>query len=383
MSRRYLAAALLIATQVVAFVPWLSAQQAETEKSRFIPANDPRIQIIGRYEEIKESGKIRLAYPGTGIRLRFHGKGVVLHFSGTDGNTVYESLDHDSNYLKDILLGGHELNRYVVNLEPADADHVLELWKQNETWRGVLIFEGVELIDNTELLAPPSRSARHLLFIGDSVTCGEGVNGNANCKEPERDFSSGRWEMIRPRYDAYHSYGMQLGRRLDAETKLVCYGGRGLVRDYRGLTAADNVLTVPQIADLAVPMDEPSERVKWEATKWQPDAIFISVGTNDFNLEKTKPLDETSWVGEYVKFLAHLRTEYPKAQIIVTEGAIVTDPLLAKMVKQAAEGAHDPMVHYVASKHYVGYACDAHPTGAEHRQMADDFEPVLRSTLGW
>ena len=85
------------------------------------------------------------------------------------------------------------------------------------------------------------------MFIGDSVTCGGGVDNNAQCKpDPEH-----------PANNVYDSYGMLLGRRMDAQIQLVCYGGRGLERDYRGLGISDGVLNAPQFLDLAVVTDEP------------------------------------------------------------------------------------------------------------------------------
>jgi lysophospholipase L1-like esterase len=347
----------------------VDAQTGET-KNTLIPVNDPRIEIIGRTNSGKH-GEIQLAFPGAGIRLRFTGATILLDVgSSTETAALTVVVDHGVDSVIPLYAGENQIE--VAKDLPA-APHTIEIYKRTEVWEGLVTLKDAEISADSTLFAAQPRSARRLMMIGDSVTCGEGVGQNPTCT-PDR---------AHPSSDAYNSYGMLMGRRLDAETNLVCYGGRGLVRDYRGFTKADNVLTVPQIADLALPMDEPKERVQWNPASWQPDVIFISVGTNDFNLEKTKPLDEAIWVGEYVKFLAHLRAEYPHAQIFVTEGAIVTDPLLAKMVKQAAADSHDSLVHYVASKHYVGYPCNAHPTGAEHRQMADDFEPILRSTLGW
>jgi lysophospholipase L1-like esterase len=211
------------------------------------------------------------------------------------------------------------------------------------------------------------------MFVGDSVTCGVGIDNNAQCThDPQL-----------PDINAYESYGMLLGRRLDAETQLVCYGGRGLVRDYRGFVLADNVVNIPDFFTLAIASDKPEGRVPWDAGRFQPDAIFMSIGTNDMNLEKTKPLDEIAWVAAYVDFLHKARSLYPRSLIFVTEGAIVTDPLLARMVQRAAAQSLDSRVIYAPSEHYPGNGCNGHPTGIQHRHMADDFEVTLRRALNW
>jgi lysophospholipase L1-like esterase len=211
------------------------------------------------------------------------------------------------------------------------------------------------------------------MFIGDSVTCGAGVNNNAIC-EPD---------PLHPANDAYNAYGMVLGRWLDAQSDLVCYGGRGLERDYRGRDEADGVLNAPQFVHLSVATDNPSERAPWDATRWQPDAIIVSLGTNDFNLQKTKPLSENEWVDEYVAFVRALRKDYPHSFVLLTEGAMVTDPLLRKMVLETVARMHKKNVKYVQATHYPGNGCNGHPTRAQHLRIADDLEPVIRQTLGW
>jgi lysophospholipase L1-like esterase len=332
--------------------------------------SDDRIQLIGRLDD-RNALKPRLAYPGTEIRLRLHGASMRLIISSdSDKSALTIVVDHGAPRLQLLHAGSNDLTLSAV---PADGDHTFEIIKRTETWQGILTFEGIGLSEGTTLLPPPIRSARKLMFVGDSVTCGTGVNNNATCTpDPEN-----------PDSDVYNSYGLLLGRRLDAETQLVCYGGRGVVRDYRGLTIEDNVLNAPQFLSLSVPSDAPEGRAVWDATRFQPDAILFSLGTNDFSLQKTKPLDEPQWIDAYIGLLRSARTLYPRAKFLVTEGAIVTDPLLRSMLQKAVAQSADPLVIYVPSQHYPGNGCNGHPTAAQHLQMSDDLEPIFRTQLGW
>lgn len=333
-------------------------------------ANDPGIQYIGRVDD-SDPRRPRLAYPGTSIRFRFHGRSFGISLScNSDQSALTVVVDHGQPHLVLLKKGENALNDFGA-LE--DTNHTIEIVKRTETWQGIITLESVDLSASAALLPPPPRSARKLMLIGDSVTCGAGVNNNATCTP----------DPANPSNDAYASYGMLLGRRLDAETHLVCYGGRGLERDYRGLGVNENVLNAPQFLDLSVPSDAVQERAFWDASRWQPDLILISLGTNDFNLEATRPLDGAEWVARYAAFLRRVRNLYPQAQILITEGAIVTDPLLRELVQRAAANAKDSSVRYVPSAHYPGNGCNAHPTQAQHEQMADDFEPVIRRILGW
>jgi hypothetical protein len=84
-----------------------------------------------------------------------------------------------------------------------------------------------------------------------------------------------------------------------------------------------------------------------------------------------------------VNFLRELAGRYPSAVIFVTQGATVTDPLLSKYLRAAVRDTANDRVRWFESRHYPGAPCDAHPDLPQHRQMADDIEPVLRQALGW
>ena len=339
--------------------------------------SDPRIVLLGRVDKTDPAAP-RFGFPGTGWMIRFQGSSVMV---GVDSDSATSALT--------VVLDGKQLpvqilekgyNRFQVAAAatvPASWDglsvvHTLEVLKRTETWQGVVTFRDL-MMGTSKLLSAPRLPERRLMFVGDSVTCGTGVNNDATCKNPVTDPSS----------DAYDSYGMLLGRRLDAQVQLVCYGGRGLERDYKGNGVAEGTLNAPQFLDLAIATDDPKGRVVWDTKSYVPDGIVVSLGTNDFSLEATKPLDGAVWVGEYVAFLKRLRAEYPKAVIMGTEGAIVTDPLLRQYIQQAVDQVHDPKILWVESKHYPGNGCNGHPSREQHVHMAEDFEDVLREKLGW
>jgi lysophospholipase L1-like esterase len=335
-----------------------------------IAINDPHLRLLGRADD-RDPAHPRLAYPGTGLEFRFTGTGAQLSVaSDTPNSALTVVVDHGAPTLK-LLAKGDNTVVLAANLD--NFAHTLQIYKRTETWQGIVTVNGVTLSPGATPLDLPPLPTRKLMFVGDSVTCGVGIDNNAKCTH----------DPNLPDINPYESYGMLLGRRLDADTQLVCYGGRGLERDYRGLTIADNVVNIPQFLTLAIPSDNPAGRVPYDVTRFQPDAIVLSVGTNDFNLENTKPLDQPTWVAEYVAFLHQVRRNYPHSLIVVTEGAIVTNPLLAQMVQRAAAQSLDARVLYAPSQHYPGNGCNGHPTGVQHRHMADDFEPVLRRALNW
>lgn len=336
--------------------------------------SDPRIVLIGRVDRTDPTAP-RFGYPGTGWTVRFQGSSLTMGVDADSGNSALTVVLDGKQLPVAILEKGY--NRVPIAVpatkwDSSGVSHTLEVLKRTETWQGLITFRGLGLGASTLLGAPPLPE-RKLMFLGDSVTCGVGVNNDATCSNPVTD----------PSIDAYDSYGMLLGRTLDAQSQLVCYGGRGLERDYKGNGVAQGTLNAPQFLDLAIATDDPKGRVAWDTKSYTPDGIVVSLGTNDFSLEPTKPLDEAVWVDEYVALLTRLRAEYPKAVILGTEGAIVTNPLLRKYIQEAVAKVHDPKIFWVESKHYPGNGCNGHPTREQHVHMAEDFQDVLREKLGW
>jgi quercetin dioxygenase-like cupin family protein/lysophospholipase L1-like esterase len=340
--------------------------------STFVPASDPHVAVMGRVER-PEPGRIRFGYPGVTLRVRFEGPSLGMRLTAETPNGHV-----------DVFVDGGPAR--VVHLRKGDSDvllaeslgpgaHSVDVVHRTETWMSVLNVRGFLLAPGGRLLDPEPWPRRRMLFVGDSVTCGERIDRQPGETEP---FASSNGAL---------SYGMRLARALDAQCHLVCYGGRGPVRDWRGRT---DVLTGPQLFDLAV-----ADEVRgpaWDHSSYVPDVVFVSLGTNDFNLAIGPLPEREPWVSAYVAFVRAIRSRYPDAHVFLTEGAIVSDAddprrprktVLREYLAETERRLADPRVHVVPSGHYPGDPSNAHPTGEQHGAMARDFEPVIREVLGW
>ena len=140
------------------------------------------------------------------------------------------------------------------------------------------------------------------------------------------------------------------------------------------------------------------------AAKLQPNSLAVVVAndilptnadgtkTNDFNTDEGRqPPEREAFVSAYVRFVDRIRGLYPQAVVLLTEGPLVSDEgkpgklrtLLKSYIDDTVARVADPLIRHVPSNQYGGDKCDAHPTGAQHREMAKDFEPVFREALGW
>ena len=226
-----------------------------------MPADDPRVRITGRVDRSRP-GRVRIGYPGVALRVRFEGTSLAMRADATTPD-VYFDVTVDGGPPRVLRLSSGTGDTVLAQGLPRGT-HTVELVHRNETWQGVAGSSGSGRTGAS--LEPEPRPARRLLFVGDSVTCGENV-----------DRAVGACRKDASHWNAAGSYGMRLAGALGAEAHLVCYGGRGLVRDWQGRT---DVLNAPRFFDLAVPEEDGPA---WDHAAWAPDVVVVSLGTNDFS----------------------------------------------------------------------------------------------------
>jgi lysophospholipase L1-like esterase len=349
-----------------------AAAPGSAMEATFVPPSDARVAVMGRVDR-SDPGRIRMGYPGVTWRLRFEGGSLAMRVG----------CDTSNSHLAVLVDGGEPR---VVRLQRGESEltlaeglgsgpHTVEVVNRTETWMGVVGVRGFLLARDGRLLPPDPWPKRRMLFVGDSVTCGERIDRQPGETEP---FASSNGSL---------SFGMLLARRFDAQAQLVCYGGRGLIRDWRGRR---DVWTGPQLFDLAVP-DELGPAA-WDHALFTPDVVFVSLGTNDFNLAIGPLPEREEFVATYVRFVQTIRARYPAAHVFLSEGAIVNDAadpkrpqktVLREYLTETARRLADSRVHLAFSRHYPGDAQNSHPTREQHEAMARDLEPLIREAVGW
>ena len=215
-----------------------------------------------------------------------------------------------------------------------------------------------------------------MLFIGDSITSGEYVE-----RFPPESISTPRSA------NAARSFGMLLGRWLQAQVHLVSCGGRGIIRDWTGKTDGINA---PQFFQLTLP-DDPAAH--WNSAEYQPDAIVVCLGTNDFS--KDLP-DEVAYTKAYDDFIGEIRAAHSGAALLLAESAILGDApgttdrakrdqlrrtLEAVVTRRRAAG--DQRIVVAPVNHYPGTPGNAHPVAFQHEQIARELLPPIRALTGW
>lgn len=349
--------------------PWspVLSVSPDTARGKIIPGNDPRIAVMGRTEW--DGSALQLGFPGVTLRLRYRGPAPALRFFASTGDCYFNLSCNGWDPVVIRLKRGANAIVPPAGIAPEEG-WVIELARRTESFQGTVGFEGVELPPGAELLSPPAWPERKLLFIGDSTTTGEYVDRFP----PEYDATARS-------FNAPRSFAALLGRRLNAQTHLVAYGGQGLMRDWAG--KATDVL-LPLIYSRALPDKVGSS---WNPRWYPADAVIVNVGTDaDHGLPAGAELTEA-----YAAFVARIRADYPKAAIVLCQNSHQPEnsPARAQLLRvleevQARQKQSDDQRVFVARcRFYPGTPNDPHLVAFQQEQLADELLPVLKRATGW
>lgn len=338
----------------------LLAAAATTAGAAAIPASDPHVSIMGR-TQLVDAGGVRFSYPGVTFALNFEGTQLSASVVAS-GPTNYVDVIVDGAARKLHLQQGRQTLMLAEGLAP--GQHAVSLVNRTETWQGTATLEGFDTDGAWQ--AARQLSARKLLLLGDSITCGAAID---RVPGDENGAASGN-----PRA----SYGMLLAQRLEAQVQLVCYGGRGLIRTWEGKT---DELKLADYYGMAIPSQ--SDAAPWDQRNYRPDAILVAIGTNDMT---TGIPEREHYVAAYTAFVHTLLRDHPQAQIMLTEGGILTgekQAALRSYIEETVRRAGDPRVHAIASTGYPGDDKNGHPTREQNLSIVNDLLPQVKAVMRW
>jgi lysophospholipase L1-like esterase len=325
---------------------------------------DLGVRFVGRYDGCV-ANVVRFAWSGSGFVARFDGTGLGVQLRGP---TNYFTVLVDGALQPTLITVNNADQTYPLAIGLAAGEHVVELYRRTEASSGATSVVAVT-VESGQLLAPPAAPARLIEVVGDSISCGYGNEGTAPCG------------FTQDTENHYLSYGALLARSLGAELSTVAWSGKGVVVNFGG---GGNEL-IPLVYERVVPTEK---RSLWNFVP-QAQLVVVNLGTNDFSAN-TDPT-EAAFVAGYTALLANVRSKYPAAYILCTNGPMLsgTDltakarPYIAEAVA-ARRAAGDLNVEaYEMTTPNPTPGCDSHPSLLTHQAMATELEAKVRPVLGW
>ncbi len=339
--------------------------------NHFISENNAR--CIGRYTVYR--GIHWFGHSGSGVKFLFSGTqlSVCLRGDNTTTGAKTEGLARIGIFMDGIRMVDKMVRkeREVIDLICSDnkEQHLIEILKLSECAMSVFGIEKL-MTDNLAEIVPTPIKGRKIEFIGDSITCGYGVDSRDGLEKFQTDTE-----------DVTKTYAFQIAKALDAEYSFVCFSGYGVTSGYTESGIRNERETLPKYYNkIGFSHASPLEELKiadldWDFKLFEPDLILINLGTNDSTYCKEDPQKVKQFCREYQDFLMDVRLKNPHAFIVCMLGLMQQTLMksLEELVRDYMEEENDSNISVIELSKQMeedGYGADMHPSSRSHQKAA-------------
>ena len=219
--------------------------------------------------------------------------------------------------------------------------------------------------------------ALKLEFIGDSITCGYGIEGVW-----EKDTFTTQQE--RPD----KAYAFLTAKALGAQVQLCSWSGIGLISNYVD-PATVNLPDTHWLMQSNWPYTDKwlslrlgLEPEVWDASRYEPDIVVINLGTNDISWVRDMEERRLEYVAQLRHLIEAVHRRSPKAKIVCCLG--IMGEALNDSVKEAVElfkkdfpktcAEFLPFTQQLESD---GIGADWHPSAVTHKKAAEKLTSLI------
>lgn len=353
-----------------------------------IELDENTVKLLGRTQKLLDKNLL-CAYSGAGVEFDFTGRHLEIELvgdasarEGNEENCARVAIYVDDVRVEDLLLT-KRLNTVTVLDEEEVVNARVRIVKLSETAQSVFAIRPIK-IQGDESIVPTEKKAHAIEFIGDSITCGYGVDDEV----ASHHFST-------QTEDATKAYAYKTAQLLDADYSLVSISGYGIISGY---TADPNEKSDEQVMGKYYEKLGNSysgynnsilpQQIAWDFSHFVPEVIVINLGTNDASYCGQDAAKQQEYVDGYVAFLGQVRQNNPDAVIVCTLGLMGQElcGAMDRAVKAYTQQSGDEKVHSVwleVQDSSLGIAADWHPTEANHAKAAEKLAEAIRQFMGW
>lgn len=377
-------AGLCSAALAASIIP-VSAEGSDTVFCEAVPDN---VRILGR--TVYNDDSLWLANSVSGVEFTVTGSQVTFNLNVSGDPTRIGVYLNGQLYQRGLIGGSTKASKKgSVTVPLADGENTVKLIKLSESMQSELGIDSIET-DKGASIKPTEAMERKLEFIGDSITCGYGID------LPLKDPDTGKNNTFSTvSEDASKTYAYQIAEMFDADVNFFSMSGCGIWCNYGGnrdhtmekYYTKSSLNTWNSISSTGYTLIQSFD---WDFAQYQPDCIVINLGTNDWSyfgshIEETDNFEES-----YADFLKMVRDNNPDAKIICTLGMMGADLFgnIESAVDSYKTETGDEEVYTLEletiDKTSEGYGVDYHPMAATNtRVAAEELGPFIAEIMDW
>ncbi len=228
----------------------------------------------------------------------------------------------------------------------------------------------------------PSKECK-IEFIGDSITCGYGIDR----EDPETCFETATEDVTR-------AYAYKVAKNLNAEYSMVSYSGYGIISGYTDTDQkVENQLLPLYYEKVGFSYGKPFGTLQlsdcsWDFRNYQPQLVVVNLGTNDDSYCQDDESRQQDYIEHYVEFLKTVRRNNPQAQILCTVGTMcerIGVPTNQAVLQYSKETNDSQICFYQLPLQLPedGLVSDYHPTEISHNKAATLLTEKISQLMGW
>ena len=352
-------------------------------------ASEDNVKVIGR-TYFNDSQERWLANTASGIEFSFVGTDASVTIIG---DAVASQADQSNNqariaiYVNDELVVDDMVDEAIHTYDFYDNTSValvtVRIIKLSESANATVGIGDITVTGYKDSYGPTETKTHKIEFIGDSITCGYGIddeNINGGYKNSTENGSK--------------TYAYKTAQNLDADYSIVSVSGIGVISGYTTAGNINSTSTMPQyydnigyswssFGDWTSPKD-----LEWDFSKFQPDVVVINLGTNDSSYVAGDATRQQEFVDGYVDFLKIIREKNPNATIFCTLGIMGADlyPQIQQAAKDYTAETGDANITCMQFDNQLmsdGICVDWHPSETTNTKAAAKLTDYINSYMGW
>ncbi len=327
---------------------------------------DAPVRIVGR-TATNTDGSVSFDWSGVYVDIRFTGSYLAVEAGDTKRN--YFNLTVDGVPQEKITIEG-DRSTVVLLDDPANGgDHVVRIQKATEAEQGRTTLYA--FTTDGAFSAIQERIRRpHIEFYGDSLTCGYGT-----------ESTSGDEPFLPETENCLFTYAALTADHFGADYNLISHSGRGLIRNYGdSLTLSDPTTTMSGRA-MRLFDEDPDSAWNFEESPYRPDAVVITLGTNDFSTPP-HPTPE-QFVEGYRALIARIRAAWGADLPVL---CVVHSPYAVECVKEMVATMDKTAMADISSGVYnrtTDLGASEHPNRHGQAKMAAVVIEKFAELTGW
>lgn len=358
-------------------------EDKELSDKSFTPTNE-YVKLIGR-SQMNSGNVLWLVHSGSAVEFKFTGTKASVTMQG-DSTGVPGNRDNAARFA--VYVDGERVmdeqmlqmqKEFEIPLSGEEKEYTVKIIKLSEAANSIIGIKSIDVTARGDIKPTESKDLK-IEFIGDSITCGYGVDD----EEKEHHFSTST-------EDATKSYAFKTAEMLGADYSLVSFSGHGIISGYSGDgSKVEEQLMPPVYTKLGksyatggnITLDE----TDWDFSRFVPDIVVVNLGTNDASYTGSDKDKRKDYTDSYVEFLKTIREKNPDAHILCTLGIMGTE--LCGSMHDAVDAykstTGDEKVSYMdfaAQSVSDGYAADWHPTEKTHTKAAEKLAEEIRNLI--